>query len=283
MIGKHLLFIIPKMLTNTVYNIHVCYNTANHAIKFDIMFGEGKEDADEISEKERKNFTNNYDIEVFESGSGDNYMKGYRVIANEGPLVVKIGNICINKENSNYDYAIGFALDNEEPEYNYNSSTIPNNITRDGTMWTIPANNGLSHNFDQNPKAKYQWITKKAMDEGYKPTEEELELGMEETSQNTGLIYLTFMVFRKNKYDYMSTTRGGTTRSSSAARFGYGNEAKSASVASEFEYAEGTERYVLPIRLRIDNESKISNINCSRNLSGASINTLRRQTMTVPF
>ena len=25
------------------------------------------------------------------------------------------------------------------------------------------------------------------MDEGYKPTEEELELGMEETSQNTGL------------------------------------------------------------------------------------------------
>ena len=283
MIDKHHLFIIPKMFTNTVSTLPVCYNTANHAIKFDIIFGEGKEDADEISEKERKNFTNNYDIEVFESGTGDDYMKGYRVVANEGPLVVKIGNISINKENSNYDYAIGFALDNEEPEYNYNSSTIPNNITRDGTMWTIPANNGLSHNFDQNPKAKYQWMTKKAMDEGYKPTEEELELGMEETSQNTGLIYLTFMVFRKNKYDYMSTTRGGTTRSSSAARFGYGNEAKSASVASEFEYAEGTERYVLPIRLRIDNESKISNINCSRNLSGASINTLRRQTMTVPF
>ena len=283
MIDKHHLFIIPKMFTNTVSTLPVCYNTANHAIKFDIIFGEGKEDADFISEKERKNFTNNYDIEVFESGTGDDYMKGYRVVANEGPLVVNIGNICINKEFSNYDYAIGFALDNEEPEYNYNSSTIPNNITRDGTMWTIPANNGLSHNFDQNPKAKYQWITKKAMDEGYKPTEEELELGMEETSQNTGLIYLTFMVFRKNKYDYMSTTRGGTTRSSSAARFGYGNEAKSASVASEFEYAEGTERYVLPIRLRIDNESKISNINCSRNLSGASINTLRRQTMTVPF
>lgn len=276
------------MFTNTVSTIPVCYNTADHAIKFDITFGEGKEDADGISEKERKNFINNYNIEVFESGEGDDYMKGYRVIANEGPLVVKIGNISINKEYSKYDYAVGFALDNEEPEYNYNSSTIPKNITRDGTMWTIPANNGTSYNFDQNPKAKYQWMTKKAMDEGYKPTEEELELGMEETSQNTGLIYLTFMVFHKLKSDYMSTTRGGATRGcatrgSSAARFGYGNEAESASVASEFEYAGGTERYVLPIRLRIDDESKISNINCSRNLSGASINTLRRQTMTVPF
>jgi hypothetical protein len=279
------------MLTETVTTLPVCYNTANHAIKFYITFGEGKEDANEISETERKNFTNNYNIEVFESGTGDDYMKGYRVVGNEGPFVVKIGNICINKENSKYDYAIGFALDNEEPEYNYNSSTIPKNITRDGTLWTIPANNGTSHNFDQNPKAKYQWVNKKALEVGYKPTAEELELGMEETSQNTGLIYLTFMVFHKLKPDYMSTTRGGgggatrccTTRSSSAARFGYGNEANSASVTSEFEYAGGTEKYVLPIRLRIDDESKISNINCSRNLSGASINTLRRQTMAVPF
>jgi len=72
---------------------------------------------------------------VFESGTGDDYMKGYRVITNEGPLVVKIGNISMNNENSNenskYYYAIGFALDNEEPEYNYNSSTIPKNITRE--------------------------------------------------------------------------------------------------------------------------------------------------------
>jgi hypothetical protein len=276
------------MLTETVLTLPVCYNTANHAIKFDITFGEGKEDAKGISETERKNFTNNYNIEVFESGTGEDYMKGYRVVGNEGPFVVKIGNICINKENSKYDYAIGFALDNEEPEYNYYSSTIPKNITRDGTLWTIPANNGTSHNFDQNPKAKYQWVNKKALEVGYKPTTEELELGMEETSQNTGLIYLTFMVFHKLKSEYMSNTRGGatrcsTTRSSSAARFGYGNEANSASVASEFEYAEGTEKYVMPIRLRIDDESKISNINCSRNLSGASINTLRRQTMAVPF
>jgi len=276
------------MLTETVKTLPICYNTANHAIKFDITFGEGKEDVDEISETERKHFTNNYDIEVFESGTGDDYMKGYRVVANEGPLVVKIGNISINKENSKYDYAIGFAVDGEEPIYSYNSSTIPSNITRDGTMWTIPANNGLSYNNDQNPKAKFQWMTKRSLEEGYKPTEEELELGMEETSQNTGLIYLTFMVFYKLKPDNMSNTRGcdttrSATRCSSGARFGYGNEANSASVKSEFEYATGTEKYILPIRLRISNDSAISNINCSQHLKGANLNALRRQTMVVPF
>lgn len=276
------------MLTSTVSTLPICYNTANHAIKFDIAFGEGKEDADDISEYERKNFTKNYDIEVFESGEGDDYMKGYRVVANDAPLVIKLENISIKKENSKYDYAIGFAVDGEEPEYNYESSTIPKNITRDGTMWIIPANNGTSFNFDQNPKAKYQWMTKRALQEGYKPTEEELELGMEETSQNTGLIYLTFMVFHKLKPNYMSNTRGGdttrsATRGSSGARFGYGNEASSASVKTDFEFASGTERYVLPIRLRIADESVISNINCSQHLKGANLNALRRQTMTVPF
>ena len=156
-------------------------------------------------------------------------------------------------------------------------------------MWTIPANNGLGYNFDQNPNAKYQWTTKKALNEGYKPTEEELKLGMEVSSQNTGLIYLTFMVFRKFKPEPVTrgATRGGTTdsttRGSTAARFGYGNEASSSSVKSEFEYATGTEKYVLPIRLRISDESAISNINCSRHLEGASLNALRRKTMTVPF
>jgi hypothetical protein len=280
------------MLTNTVSNIAINYETANHTINFDIMFGEGKEDTEDISEYERKNFTKNYDIEVFESGEGDNYMKGYRVIANDGPLVIKLSNIRIKNEySSKYDYAIGFAVDNESPEYRLNSSTIPNNITRDGTMWNIPANNSISYNNDQNPNAKYQWMTKKALDIGYKPTEEELELGMEETSENTGLIYLTFMVFHKLKSNYMPVTRGSTTRSiatrgsssSSAARFGYGNEAESASVKSDFEYAEGTEKYILPIRLRISDDSMPNNINCSQHLKGANLNALRRQTMTVPF
>jgi hypothetical protein len=146
------------------------------------------------------------------------------------------------------------------------------------------------------------------MEEGYKPTAEELELGMEETSQNTGLVYMTFMVFRKLKAEpEYSTSRGGTrcsgttrglrggggddsgdtTRSggsgSVGARFGYGNTASSASVKSTYEYSAGTEKYVMPIRLRINNNSAKSNTNCSQHLRGASINALRRQTMTVPF
>jgi hypothetical protein len=294
------------MLTNTISSIPVCYETANHNVKFAISFGEGKDGEVYKIEKERKNFTKNYDVEVFESGTGDDYSKGYRVVANENPLVIKIGDINIQSENKNenskYEYGIGFALDNAAPEYYYDYSTIPNNIERDGTMWTIQANNGSSYNFDQNPNANYQWMAKKALDEGYKPTEKELELGMEETSQNTGLIYLTFMVFRKLKPEpvYQGTSRGGSggaTRSSggssggatrciggsSGARFGYGNEASSASVKSTFDYVEGTERFVLPIRLRIVEGSEISNINCSQHLKGASLNTLRRQTMTVPF
>jgi hypothetical protein len=265
------------MLTRTDTNIAINYETAKHVVNFDISFGEGK---DEEDEKKRKNFTKNYDVEVFESGEGDDYAKGYRVVTNEGPLVIKLGNISIKNENSKYEYAIGFAVDNEEPVYFHDYSTVPINIKRDGTLWTIPANNFSSYNFDQNPDAKYQWMVKKALDEGYKPTEEELKLGMEESSQNTGLIYLTFMVYRKLKPE---PTRGVTRGGSSAARFGYGNEVESASVKSTFEYVSGTERYVLPIRLRVSDESAISNINCSRNLEGASLNALRRKTMTVPF
>jgi hypothetical protein len=275
----------PKMLSKIENNISIDYTTANHNIKFDITFGEGKDGAIVKNEKERKNFSKKYDVEVFESGSGDDYMKGYRVIANEGPLVVRIGDIRITDENSKYEYALGFALDNNAPEYRYGEySSIPSNIERDGTIWTIPANDGTNWNFDQNPDAKFQWVTKKALNEGYKPTEEELELGMEESTQNTGLIYLTFMVYKKLKPEPKTVYRGcGTTRGSSAARFGYGNETESASVKSEFVYAEGTEKYILPIRLRIADESETSNINCSQNLRGATLNTLRRQTMTVPF
>ena len=283
------------MLTNTVSNIPICYNTANHDIKFCLTFGEGKEEDQSENETERKHFTKNYDVEVFESGgSGDEYMKGYRVVANEAPLVIKISDICITniKDNSNYEYAIGIAVDNAEPEYNSNSSTLPNNIQRDGTMWSIPANTGLSHNLDQNPNAKYQWMAKRSLEEGYKPTAEELELGMEETSQNTGLVYITFMVFRKLKAEpeYSTTRGGGATRGlrsdssgSVGARFGYGNEASSSSVKSTYEYSTGTEKYVMPIRLRISNNSAKSTTNCSQHLRGASINSLRRQTMTVPF
>ena len=295
------------MLTNTVTSIPVSYETDNHNIKLSLTFGEGKDGDVFKNEEERKSFSKNYDVEVFESGEGEDYAKGYRVICNDNPLVIKIGDISIKDgssgsgSSSKYEYAIGFAVDGDEPEYQFGFSTIPKNIERDGTMWTIPANNYISYNLDQNPDAKYQWMAKRSLEQGYKPTAEELELGMEETTENTGLIYLTFMVFRKLKHveEPVSRSSGGTTRScvfggsggttrscggaSTGARFGYGNEATSASVKTTFEYAEGTEKFVLPIRLRIAEDSVKNDINCSKHLKGASLNTLRRQTMKVPF
>ena len=293
------------MFSYNASSIPINYVTGDYNISLNMTFGEGKDSEIVKNESERKNFKENYNIEVYEVFDGEDYKKGYRILCNEGAFVVKLSNIEIqktkNNERDDYDYAIGFALDNEKPEYFGEMSTIPYNIERDGTLWTIPANKGGSYNFDQNPKAKYQWVAKRALDINYEPTEEELELGMEKTNENTGLIYLTFMVYKKPKEQEPTrgTTRGitrgatrGATRGihsdeeqreSDSARFGYGNEASSSSVKSEYEYIQNTEKYTLPIRLRINKSSEKSAINCSKNLSGANINTLKRQTMTIPF
>ena len=303
MIGGTLLIIHQQtMFSTNATQIPVQYTTGDYSVRLNLNFGEGKDSEVYKNETERKNFKDNYNIEVYESGEGDDYSKGYRVVTNEGPLVIKVGDISISgKDDYNYDYAIGFAVDNSMPEYTTDMSTTPYNIERDGTLWTIPANKGDSYKFDQNPNAKYQWMAKRAMDIGYEPTEEELELGMEKTSENTGLIYITFMVFKKPRHVEVTrgisrgisrgatrgisrgATRGGDQMESDAARFGYGNEANSASKKSDFEYAGNTERYVMPVRLRINKKSVNSDINCSQHLKGASVNTLRRQTMTVPF
>jgi len=282
------------MFSKTISSIPISYNTHSHNINFDLIFGEGKDGADCKNETDRKNFSTSYDIEVYENKTDEDYMKGYRVVAKEGPLVIRLDNITINSNNtSNYDYAIGFALDNNEPHYSNNWETIPNNIERDGTLWTIPANTNTYYNFDQNPKGKYQWVSKRALELNYEPSQEENVLGMEKTTEKTGLIYLTFMVFHKNKVITQlvcegitrggGATRGGTPQNSSAARFGYGNETESASSKSNFKFVNGTEKYVLPIRLRIAENSSTTNINCAQTLECASINSLRKQTMTIPF
>jgi hypothetical protein len=289
-------FIMALKCSEVTSSIDVCYNTGGINVKFNILFGEGNDDEDEY---ERKNFTKNYSVELFKNDDSDAsaVFRAYRVVGNEGPFVIKIKKLDINSSdgNSNYDYALGFAVDNDKPEYRNDNSTIPYNIERDGGLWTIPAHSQKENNFDQNPHGKFQWVMKKAKDINYKPTEEEKELGMEETSEDTGLIYLTFMVFKKRKQVQESVTRGttrGTTRGitqddtqleSHAARFGYGNSVSSSSVKSEFTFAEGTERYVLPVRLRISKESKESDINCSKHIKGATLNMLRQQTAVVPF
>jgi len=283
------------MFSKVISSIPVSYNTNSHNISFDLIFGEGKDGAYCKNEKDRKNFSTSYDVEVYESGTDDDYMKGYRVVANEGPLVIKIDNITINSNDaSKYDYAIGFALDNNEPQYSNNWETTPNNIDRDGTLWNIPANSKTGYSFDQNPRGKYQWVSKRALDMNYEPSPEEKVLGFEKTTENTGLIYLTFMVFHKIKvinYDVSKgisrgggATRGsGTQQNSSAARFGYGNETESASSKSDFKFVEGTEKYVLPVRLRIAENSSTNDINCAQTLECANLNSLKKQTMTIPF
>jgi len=294
--------------SKNIETLNLDYITNNHKINFDISLGMAKDSA-YSSEYHRKRFNDNYNIEVYESGevNTDTYQKGYRVVANEGPISIKISNITIVNRNEDYDYALGFALDNNEPKYTSESETIPYNIERDGTMWTIPANEINEYYFDQNPNAKYQWVVKEALEKGYKPTEEEKELGMEETTEKTGLFYLTFMVFRKEKTyvpnDEVITrgitrggntrggnTRGGNTRGISntqedsvSGRFGYGNEAKTSSKVSEYKYVENTEKYTFPIRTRIKTDSDKSDINCSQTIRGAELNTLKKQMMTVPF
>lgn len=169
MIRSALLIIHQQtMFSTNATQIPVEYTTGDYSVRLNLSFGEGKDSEVYKNETDRKNFKDNYNIEVYESGEGDNYSKGYRVVTNEGPLVIKLGNISISgKDDYNYDYAVGFAVDNSMPEYTTDMSTIPYNIDRDGTLWTIPANKGESYKFDQNPNAKYQWMAKRAMDIGY--------------------------------------------------------------------------------------------------------------------
>jgi hypothetical protein len=287
------------MFKETVNNIDINYETNNNNVSFKLKFGKGKDSYVIEDSKERTKYSEQYNIEVYESD--DN--KGYRILCDDSPLVIDISNIDI-KGCSNYDYAIGFAVDNQEPEYKNEESIIPYNIERDGTMWSLPNNKYANYKFDQNPNAEYQWQTKKACEVDYVPTEKENELGLEKTTEKTGLFYITFMLMYKEKEryetdNYRGTTRGitksaGTTRGgslrggdsqqdSSAGRFGHGNVVKTSSIKSEFKYLEKTERFVLPLRVRINSNSIETDINCSQNLKGANVNELKRKTMVVPF
>lgn len=282
------------MFKETIKQIDINYETNNNNVSFKLKFGKGKDSYIVPNSKERTNYSEQYNIEVYESE--DN--KGYRILCDDSPLVVDISNINI-KGMTEYDYALGFAVDNLEPEYNSEESIMPNNIERDGTMWSLPSNDYTSYKFDQNPNAEYQWQTKKACEQGYKPTEEEKELGLEETTEKTGLIYITFMLMYKEKESYELNNYRGVTRSitrsggglrggdsqldSVAGRFGFGNAATTSSKKSEFKYLPGTERYVLPLRVRINSNSIESNINCSQSIRGANVNELKRKTMVVPF
>jgi len=286
------------------YDTNVVFTTDKINVGFTLSFGKGNDSAVYKNESDLKQIIKSYDIESIETE--DNV--SYYVIADEGPIVIKIENLDIySRYNNNCDYALGFAVDFDEPEYFEDSNITPFNIDRDGVMWSIPVQESSRPNnssvFYQNGKAKYQWTTSRAKAMGEELTEDEKELGVEKTSETTGMMYLTFMVFSKEKEVAQeqeitrSATRsisrgatrgtsGGATRGigdSVAGRVGYGNSASTSSVASTFKYAKNTSRLVIPVRIRISKDSGVSDVNCSKTLRGAEINMERKKIVVAPF
>ena len=302
-------------LSYNAYDTDVVYTTDMINVSFKVSFGKGNDSALYKNESDLKQFNKSYEIETLETDDAESYY----VIAEEGPIVIKIENPDIYSwYNNNCDYALGFAVDFEEPDYLEQSHITPFNIDRDGVMWSIPIQEPWKPNssvFYQNGKAKYQWTTSRIKAMGEELTEDDKELGIEKTSENTGMMYLTFMVLSKEKeiVQEKEITRscgmrsggmrsggatrgggdseGGATRSitrtigegSVAGRVGYGNSASTSSVASTFKYAKHTTRYVIPVRIRISKDSSVSDVNCSKTLVGAE-NNMKRKTVTVaPF
>jgi hypothetical protein len=278
------------------YDTSVVSSTDKINVGFTLSFGKGNDSALYKNESDLKQFNKSYDIESIETE--DNV--SYYVIADEGPLVIKIENLDIySRYNNNCDYALGFAVDFDEPEYFEDSNITPFNIDRDGVMWSIPVQESWkpsnSSVFYQNGKAKYQWTTSRAKAMGEELTEDEKELGVEKTSETTGMMYLTFMVFSKEKEVVQEqeisrgATRGitrGATRGigdSVAGRVGYGNSASTSSVASTFKYAKHTKRHIIPVRFRISKDSSVSDVNCSKTLMGAENNMKRKTVIAAPF
>ena len=282
------------------YDENVVCTTDKMNVSFNISFGKGKDSLVYTNERDLKEFTTEYVVETVENDSS----KHYYVAAQEGPLQVRIENLDIySRYNNNCDYALGFAVDFEEPEYLEESNYTPFNIDRDGVMWSIPVEElwkGSSPSvFYQNAKAKYQWTTSRAKCMGEELAEDEKEVGVEKTSESTGLMYLSFMILSKEKevVQEREITRscnmrsGGVSRSITrsiipdtvAGRVGYGHAATSSSVASTFKYAKHTTRVVIPVRIRISKDSAIGDMNCSKTLKGAEVNMERKKIVAAPF
>ena len=186
-------------LSYNAYDTDVVYTTDMINVSFKVSFGKGNDSALYKNESDLKQFNKSYEIETLETDDAESYY----VIAEEGPIVIKIENPDIySRYNNNCDYALGFAVDFEEPDYLEQSHITPFNIDRDGVMWSIPIQEPWKPNssvFYQNGKAKYQWTTSRIKAMGEELTEDDKELGIEKTSENTGMMYLTFMVLSKEK------------------------------------------------------------------------------------
>ena len=278
--------------TNSSDNI--LYN--NLYVQFGVSFGEGTDSKIEPSSSVRTHFTEPYMIETFTKDEANMY----RIVANEGVFIIRIDDINIKfrgeHPNYNYEYGVRIVVDlNKKPVYLYSggSSYPTNTIERDGGCWDLP--NGRSFNLDQNSNAKFQWSTAKALSKGQKCTQQQMNMGIEERHENTGMVYITCIPINKKTrkqpeaYIYRGGSsdgvqmRGGVTRGGShAARVGYGSAAATNSASSDFlPFSNG--RYVLPIRFRIDKQNYKENdgtsVRCAKNFKFAqSVEQLQQNT-----
>jgi hypothetical protein len=293
--------------------INISYETDAVSVSFDVEFGKGVDSYD-MTSYERTKYKRPYDIEVFEI---DN-KKMYRLLAEEGPIVVNITNVFV-KSNTNknkvltsygyilYEYGISMVLDmNKEPVYDDPRSFTPSNdVERDGISWVVK--NYKTLKVDQNGKGKYQWSTAKALDKGVKPTPEQEEMGVEERHENSGMLYITFQPIYTEEivYEEKEVTRGGgATRGltrgltrgfggnnedgevmrsikSSAARVGYGSKVETKSKDTTVTSIANS-RYILPIRVRIIGDVS-GNTKCAKDLKSAlRVEELQNKTGIIP-
>ena len=276
---------------NRINKIYQYIESGPYTIEFNLEFGKGV-DSTIIPDDSRMKYSTEdkflIDEVVFDDGA-----KNYRVIGTEAPIVSRISNLKVrnNKEHPDYTYSygIGFAIDKEEPKYHNDISSEPYNIERDGLMWHIRANNGNVINLDQNARARYQMYLKKAKKVGEELTEEEKEYGVEETTDNTGLFFITIMVCESKTYNEpvtRSISKGATRGATRGAddydngRIAYGSVATTSSSVSTMDYVDSP-KLIIPFRFKVLKDSEITDIMGSKDLASA-MNAEKLQQMYQP-
>jgi hypothetical protein len=263
---------------NRINKIYQYIESGPYTIEFNLEFGKGIDSTVNPNDSRMDYTTANkflIDEVVFDDGA-----KNYRVIGTEAPIVSRISNLKVRNTNEHpdytYSYGIGFAIDKEAPKYRNNISSEPYNIERDGRMWHIRANNSNVINLDQNARARYQMYLKKAKKVGEELTEEEKEYGVEETTDNTGLFFITIMVCEGKTYKEpvtRSISRGATRGATRGGdydngRVGYGSVATTSSSVSTMEYVDSP-KLVIPFRFKVLKDSEITAIMGSKDLAFA--------------
>ena len=257
-------------------NLYISYKTDDATfVGFGIEIGKGIDSSIEPSVETMSTCDIPYDIEMYKS-EGKNQ---YRVIAEEGPFIIKINKIEVISEiedyKYNYEYGIRVVVDlNNEPKYNNTIDCSPyNSVERDGIPWDLESNK--TYNLDQNGCAKFMWSTERFIKYGIKSIETKDEIEDDEKHQNSGLFFITSIPIVKKtlKPEYLKSYnicksretkdlynyRGaGILKKSYDPQiwYGYISKTKTNTSKSDF-YPIHDGRFILPVRFRIANKDNI--------------------------